>query len=379
MTKVEDEAGTSGAFSVGAALRAARERSGYDLAQVASRLRIRQPYLKALEAGDHRDLPGGTYAIGFLRTYAEFLGLEPEEMVRRFKMEAAGELHARSELVFPSPMSEGRIPSGGLVFVGLVLAVVAYGVWYLIGSHDSRVAEMVPPIPDRVSAALNRPVNLTGDKTQGGPDDTAKVPDAAGAPVADAPASETAAPADNAQAKVDTVVPPSEADATPPPVAAVAPAPVAAPAPVKAPEPVKPAPAVKAPEPVKPAPAMKAPEAAAAPPVEPAAVPATAPAATSGGTVYGTEYPDARIVLRAAKGDCWLKITEMDGRLFTSRLLRKGDSLRVPNRPGLTLTVGDAGTVEIAVDGKHVPFSGNSGQVKHDVLLDPAKLLPTAN
>ena len=106
---------------------------------------------------------------------------------------------------------------------------------------------------------------------------------------------------------------------------------------------------------------------------------ATAPAATSGGTVYGTEYPDARIVLRAAKGDCWLKITEMDGRLFTSRLLRKGDSLRVPNRPGLTLTVGDAGTVEIAVDGKHVPFSGNSGQVKHDVLLDPAKLLPTAN
>ncbi|MEW5727267.1 MAG: helix-turn-helix domain-containing protein, partial [Pseudomonadota bacterium] len=138
--------------SVGATLKAAREATGKELPEVASQLRIRLPYLAALEEGRHKDLPGGTYAVGFLRTYAEFLSLDGEEMVRRFKQEAAGDLDARAELVFPSPVSEGRIPGGALLFLGLVLAGAAYGGWYWLSSRDATVAEMVPPIPERLAA-----------------------------------------------------------------------------------------------------------------------------------------------------------------------------------------------------------------------------------
>ncbi|MGE5476818.1 MAG: helix-turn-helix domain-containing protein, partial [Bacteroidales bacterium] len=149
--------------AVGQTLRTARELTGKSIDEVAEHLRIRQPFLQALEDGRHKDLPGGTYAIGFLRTYAEFLDLDGEEMVRRFRAEAAGELNSRSELVFPSPVSEGRIPGGAVLFLGLVLAGIAYGGWYFLSSPRSDVAEMVPPLPDRLASALNRPATVTGE------------------------------------------------------------------------------------------------------------------------------------------------------------------------------------------------------------------------
>ena len=53
---------------VGAVLRDQRRQSGLTLEDVAARIRIRQPYLKALEAGDFAALPGRSYAIGFIRS-----------------------------------------------------------------------------------------------------------------------------------------------------------------------------------------------------------------------------------------------------------------------------------------------------------------------
>ncbi len=62
--------------SVSDTLRLARLEHGQDLRTVAQVLRIRHTYLEAIEKGDFEHLPGTAYAIGFLRTYAEFLGLE---------------------------------------------------------------------------------------------------------------------------------------------------------------------------------------------------------------------------------------------------------------------------------------------------------------
>ena len=69
--------GLSDAPRVGADLRAARHRLGWELPEVAAGLRIRLPYLEALEDGRIVDLPGNAYALGFLRTYATALGLDP--------------------------------------------------------------------------------------------------------------------------------------------------------------------------------------------------------------------------------------------------------------------------------------------------------------
>ena len=121
---------------VGALLRASRLRVGEELRDVAEILRIRYPYLEAIEDGNYQDLPGIAYAVGFVRAYADHLGLDSEEVVRRFKAETEN-MERRTELVFPSPIPERGTPGAAIVFVGLLVAAVAYGAWYVGTSEKS--------------------------------------------------------------------------------------------------------------------------------------------------------------------------------------------------------------------------------------------------
>jgi cytoskeleton protein RodZ len=138
------------ATRAGADLRAARERLGLSLDDVACTLRIRPPHLEALEEGRISLLPGNAYALAFVRTYAGALGLDAEEMVRRFKAEAA-EFARRPDLVFPVPMPERGLPTGALVLLGLVLAIGAYTGWYHLSGEGRLPAEAVTAIPERLA------------------------------------------------------------------------------------------------------------------------------------------------------------------------------------------------------------------------------------
>ena len=66
---------------VGERLRQAREARGLTLQEAAGEVRVVVPYLEALESGDEARLPSAVQARGFLRLYADFLGLSTEEMV----------------------------------------------------------------------------------------------------------------------------------------------------------------------------------------------------------------------------------------------------------------------------------------------------------
>ena len=81
------------------------------------------------------------------------------------------------------------------------------------------------------------------------------------------------------------------------------------------------------------------------------------------------------VVVKAVTDDSWIQVRESDGQLVVSRLLHQGETYAVPDRSGLTLTTGNAGTLQVSVDGKAIPSLGSSKQVKHDISLDPAKLL----
>src|SRR3974390_659061 len=76
--------------TVGQDLRAARLRRGDDLATVSKALKIRRDHLEALEEDRLEALPGRAYAVGFVRSYADYLGLDPLQSVERFKAEIAG-------------------------------------------------------------------------------------------------------------------------------------------------------------------------------------------------------------------------------------------------------------------------------------------------
>ena len=64
-------------------------------------------YLEALEEGRIGELPGNAYALGFLRTYATALGLDTNEIARRFKAEAAA-VNRKTELDFPDARAGAR-------------------------------------------------------------------------------------------------------------------------------------------------------------------------------------------------------------------------------------------------------------------------------
>lgn len=74
--------------SVGALLQAVREKERLPLSEIASRIHIKEAHLAAIEAGDVAALPARPYAVGFVKAYGEFLGLETAPLVLRFKEEA---------------------------------------------------------------------------------------------------------------------------------------------------------------------------------------------------------------------------------------------------------------------------------------------------
>ena len=99
--------------SVAVLLQRARLGLELDVDQVAADLKIRKVYLVAIEDGRFDDLPGPTYAVGFVRAYADYLALDSEEIVQRFKEEVEG-LDERLQLVFLTPSPESRVPGGAL-------------------------------------------------------------------------------------------------------------------------------------------------------------------------------------------------------------------------------------------------------------------------
>ena len=98
------------AVGLGAMMREVRENLGHDLEDVARELKIRLEHLYAIETGQLSNLPGNVYVSGFTRAYAEYLGLEGDEIVRQFR--AVGVVtHDRTNLHLPSPVEEGRLPT----------------------------------------------------------------------------------------------------------------------------------------------------------------------------------------------------------------------------------------------------------------------------
>jgi len=202
-------------INVGETLHMARERTGQDLRYVADMLRIRYVYLEAIEKGEYQKLPGATYAIGFVRAYADHLNLNSVQIVERFKQEQ-DDLDQQTQLVFPKPLPEGKVPSGGILLVAVVLGVLVYGAWFFLSGQDKPIAKLIPEIPARLMALVGAGEDEDGET---GPAETAdadgadQVTDADEAVVAE-PTEDTAAGDETADMPVvDVGADEAEADA----------------------------------------------------------------------------------------------------------------------------------------------------------------------
>ncbi len=73
--------------TIGGSLSDARRRKGESVEEVESATKIRARFLRALEEDDFAAIPGDVYAKGFIKTYAEYLGLDPEPLIQQYKRE----------------------------------------------------------------------------------------------------------------------------------------------------------------------------------------------------------------------------------------------------------------------------------------------------
>jgi cytoskeleton protein RodZ len=342
-------------------LKTTRERAGQDLQTVSQVLRIRFVYLEAIEAGRYDELPGKTYVVGFVRAYAEHLGLDSEEVIRRFKAEVDG-LEGSAELVFPSPVTEQSVPGGAIILISLIILGAAYGGWYFLSSQDRSMAELVPDLPAKFSEMMENATKSKGkvaEKTveEGVPSLVAteeKVEAATSTPDQQDMAQKALEAVDGEESKVKDVAGSVE-------TAKVEDAPAVAEEAVNedVKEVIAPLVEKKAVEVVTPVVATPVVE---EPKVEVVAEP-VAP------------KPMKEVILLKAVDYSWVQITDLDGQVKHTQVLNEGDEYQIPAVQGLILRTGNAGGLEIFVDGKKAPAVGDSGQVRRKIFLDATKLL----
>ena len=150
---------------VGERLQKERVRKGFTLEEVAKATKIRSSFLDSLEKGEYKKLPSSTYAYGFVKNYAKFLGLPQEETLALFKREY-------DEEKFYKVLPEGLV--GGKDFPlhrtkvgrGIIAVICVFLVFILYIFFQYRYAIINPPLdissPKENDTITSQEVLVTG-------------------------------------------------------------------------------------------------------------------------------------------------------------------------------------------------------------------------
>ncbi|MGK9417404.1 RodZ domain-containing protein [Pseudomonas cedrina] len=310
----------------GDTLRQARESNGWSLAEVALKLNLTTTSLGNLEAGAFDKLPGHTFARGYIRAYAKLLGIDQAILVQQFDQftgtdSQGSNVHGLGRIEEPTRVSHTILR---IVSLLLLIAVVGGGFVWWQDQASQRTKDMTSNAMEHVE------VESADGTTQIHPLDE---------------------PEDQAVA---------ESQAAPEaPVASEQPAPQTAPAATAAvPAPAAPAAPAHTPTAQAHVPAAPAQAPAAATPAAPVISPPTTPALIAG---------DGRVQITFV-ADCWMQLTDGNGKVLFSGLKRKGDTLDQGGKPPLTLRLGFARGAQVAYNGQPVdvaPFtSGETARIK---------------
>ena len=124
-------------IGIGIALRDARIARNLSLAEVSALLRIRESHLEAIELENFDQLPGNVYAIGFIRTYAQYLELNEGDLIMRFK--AASVDPGIADMVFQEEEETEQISGALKISLLVVGALVVYVLWLVAGAQDDEI------------------------------------------------------------------------------------------------------------------------------------------------------------------------------------------------------------------------------------------------
>ncbi|HBS34847.1 MAG TPA: hypothetical protein DEA50_07190 [Parvularcula sp.] len=251
---------------VGEILNRARVHYGRSIEDVERAIRIRAGQIEAIEQGRLDELPGRVYALGFVRSYAEYLGLDSERLVRLFKEQSAGVVKEKPELHFPVAASESKMPALWVIFLSLFASFAVILILSVIYTDDRTLVSEVPPVSETVRA------DLEAEKVKG----------------------------------IEARIPYGPPAPTPEQMAAA----------------VQPPRQVQAPG----------------------------------------------IILKMT-ANSWVDIRDENGKAIVSKVLKAGDQYFVPDSPNLKMSLGNAGAVQVVIDGNAVAPLGAEGEIRRDIPL----------
>ncbi len=159
---------------VGSMLAVAREAAGLELTDVARTTRVPLRHLKAIEADTHESLPALPYSVGFVKAYAQAVGLNGDAMAQRFRAETSQQPHVPTMSL--EPMDARRLPSQSLaaISIGAIVLVIAGLSAWGAGMFDKappavavaapgRAADTPVAAPDAAPAAVGGTTAAAGD------------------------------------------------------------------------------------------------------------------------------------------------------------------------------------------------------------------------
>jgi len=353
--KPDPETVRPAAGTVGETLRTAREAKKLEIDAVSQVIHIRSTQIKAIEENNIEALPGMTYAVGFVRSYANFLGLNGAEIVHRFKAEQ-GYNPAQSKLSFPEPVAESRVPDPMMVGVGAFLAVVILVLWTVYSNmhSGSKTADKLPPAPVVTSVADSLPSATTTPAATTAPAAAATAPVAPTATSATTPATTPAPDAAATAAQAVPVITPADQPSLASTVVPASATPAAAPK-------------------TEPAAAVPAKEAAASDDEDSEDDNADESPKAKDDGVINIKHGKSRITLKATEAS-WVQVSDAHQNILYRKVLRPGEQYSVPDQPGLSLDTANAGGLRVIVDGKSVQPLGKNGDILRGIALNPQEL-----
>ncbi len=146
----------------GARLRAAREALRVDLPHIAAETRIPLRHLQSIEDDQFENLPSRAYAIGFSRSFAKAVGLDPAEITDGVRAELAdGSMRRTTPTSSMEPGDPARLPSSGLAWAAaaavLILAIGAFAFYRTYFGAGTEPGSPLAPEPATTMAAAAAP------------------------------------------------------------------------------------------------------------------------------------------------------------------------------------------------------------------------------
>jgi cytoskeleton protein RodZ len=145
--------------TVGEQLAAERLRQKLDLADIAARTRIPLRHLEAIESGKHDGLPALPYSAGFVKSYANVLGLDGNALSKAFRIQIGDAQRAHFEPEAYEPVDPSRVPSRLLAMIALGVALLLGMVYLLLRfeGDNSDLAKLAADTAQDVRPAVSRP------------------------------------------------------------------------------------------------------------------------------------------------------------------------------------------------------------------------------